>query len=191
MIGQLMGTLRDVGGRWVILDGSGVGWSVTPTFAATDGADIDVVVSTTWREGSGPEFWAHLDVDTRDTFEALCAVHGVGPSIAAAVISGLGPTGLFDAVTASDTAAFGPVKGVGPKLAARIVADVVLPEHISGSGNGVAPVSVVVSDELAVALVDLGFDANAVNDAVSAVRSELTDAGDDELLAAALTRLAS
>lgn len=195
MIGYLEGTLKRAGDRWVIVDRSGVGWAVTPTFAATDGDDVEVWVSTTWRETTGPDLFAHADLDGRDTFEALCAVHGVGPSTAAAITTELSPAGLAAAVAASDVAQFKPVRGVGPKLAKRIIDDVVLPERIL-EGDGAtaaiaAPEPARPADELAAALVDLGFEADRSENVIAEVRSELPGGTDDQLLAEAISRLAA
>lgn len=195
MIGYLEGTLKSAGDRWVIVDRSGVGWSVTPTFDADNGAHVEVWITTTWREASGPDFWAHTDVDGRDTFEALCAVHGVGPATAASITTTLGPAGLAGAVANGDVTPFKPVRGVGPKVAARILADVKLPERILTGAGVAAPaaprVAQAPADELAAALVGLGFDAERSEIVVAEVRSVNPDGGEEELLAAALALLAA
>ena len=189
MIGELRGVLHDVGGRWVLRDGSGVGWAVSPTFTPDAGAEVTLVVTTVWRESSGPELWAHADVGGRDVFEALCAVHGVGPAIAGAIVRSLGPGGVVAAVSRRDAGAFGPVRGVGPKMAGRILTDVVLPESVAAD-DAVVGGTVGDGDELTAALVDLGFGVDDARTAVARARSVEPGAGDEVVLGAALAELA-
>lgn len=196
MIGYLEGTLKSAGDRWVVVDRSGVGWAVTPTFEPTDGEHVEVWVTTTWRETTGPDLWAHADIDGRDTFEALCAVHGVGPATAASITSTLGAAGLAAAVAAGDVTPFKPVRGVGPKVASRILADVKLPDRIlDGAGHVAAPAppqpAALPTDELAVALVGLGYDPEEASSVIAEVRGANPSGTDDALLAEALARLAA
>jgi Holliday junction DNA helicase RuvA len=186
MIGELRGTVADSGGRWVLRDAAGVGWAISLTFPAADGDDLTVYVTTVWRESTGPELWAHNSLVDRDMFEALCSVHGVGPSIAGSIIRSLGAAGVADAVHRSDSSPFRPVRGVGPKMAGRIISDVELPESARTCG-GAGPVGI--HDELTTALVDLGFAQEDAQAAVAAVRAADPDATDEAVLGAALASL--
>jgi Holliday junction DNA helicase RuvA len=57
----------------------------------------------------------------RETFETLLSVHGVGPTMAIAVLSTHSPHALVDIVASADLAALTTVPGVGRKTAERIV----------------------------------------------------------------------
>lgn len=180
-----------MGGRWVVCDTAGVGWKITPTFTPSPNTEITVLVTTTWREGTGPELWAHPDTDHRDVFEALCSVQGVGPAIAAQITAALGPAGVAAAVVSADPGRFREVRGVGPKVSSRIIAEVVLPQRIvelASSETGIAAPAV--PDELAAALVDLGYDPQIAEAAVAHARSTLPDCDDGEILASALRAIA-
>lgn len=186
MIGWLSGTLREVGhGEFVVVDRSGVGWAVNLTGAAEPGAAVEGPVSTIWRESSGPEFWLHDTVDTKAMFDALCAVRQVGPSVAAAALRGFGAAGLAAVLTNGDVDAFKPVRGVGPKMAERLIAEVKIPETVEPD-----PEMIVVGDELAGALTELGFAEDAAVTALTAVRERLGEGGsEEEILAAAIQEL--
>ncbi len=136
--------------------------------------------------------------DERRCFESLIAAHGVGPSVALALLSIHSPVALRRAVATDDTAALTLVPGVGAKTASRLLIelksrldfDLDLPELVS-VGNGAhrrrsrsRPSS---RSEVRVALAGLGYGAEEVRDAVG----RLPDDGPlDELLRSALRYLA-
>lgn len=59
----------------------------------------------------------------RDLFRLLLKVRGVGPTMALAILSGLSPDELIEAVLAGDAAALTRAKGVGKKTADQILLD--------------------------------------------------------------------
>jgi holliday junction DNA helicase RuvA len=59
--------------------------------------------------------------DERDCFELLLGAHGVGPSVALALLSVLSPSALRRAVLSEDEGALTLVPGIGKKTAARLV----------------------------------------------------------------------
>ena len=63
--------------------------------------------------------FAHAD--ERRCFEALLGAHGVGPSLALAILSALSPAALSTAVLEDDLATLCLVPGVGKKTAARLL----------------------------------------------------------------------
>ena len=62
-------------------------------------------------------------LNERRCFEALIAAHGVGPSLALAVLSSLHPDSLVRAVIDGDLDVSVLVPGIGRKTAARLVLD--------------------------------------------------------------------
>ena len=64
--------------------------------------------------------FAHAD--ERRCFEALLGAHGVGPSLALAILSALSPAALSTAVLEDDVDTLCLVPGVGKKTAARLAA---------------------------------------------------------------------
>ncbi len=126
MIGSLRGTLleRPSLGE-VIIEVHGVGYRVSvPTSVLASlaglGSEVFLHVHTHVREGAIVLFgFAHAD--ERRCFEALLGAHGVGPSLALAILSSMSPAALSTAVLEDDIEALCLVPGVGKKTAARLL----------------------------------------------------------------------
>ncbi|HRE03519.1 MAG TPA: helix-hairpin-helix domain-containing protein, partial [Ilumatobacteraceae bacterium] len=61
--------------------------------------------------------------DERTTFQVLIATHGVGPSLAMAILGTHTPSALVDIVAATDAASLTLVPGVGKKTAERLMVE--------------------------------------------------------------------
>ena len=61
--------------------------------------------------------------EERDLFRVLLSAQGVGPKMALAVLSTLGPGEVREAVRQEDVASFTRVNGVGKKTAQRLILD--------------------------------------------------------------------
>ena len=178
----------------MLLEVGGVGYriTVTPTTAYRLGEESDdevfVHVHHHIREADQALF-GFLDRSERTCFEALLSAHGVGPSLALAVLGVHGPDDLAKVVAVDDVAALCLVPGIGKKTAARLLVDLKgtldLPvDGVPAAGNGGGPRLALT--EVQEALGGLGYSPEEV-------RSVLADlAGDDsaDLLREALRRLA-
>jgi Holliday junction DNA helicase RuvA len=170
MIGYLRGTAR--GAR--VVEVGGVGYVVSCPQPLTAGELTELHVVTVVREDA-INLYGFSTEEERGVFEALTKVTGVGPSIALALIGGLGTAAIADAVRRRDLKALGGVKGVGAKVAEKIVTLCKLPEGTGGEGRG---------QELVKALTGLGFERPI---ATEAVRTALDDEGEDATEATLLT----
>lgn len=107
----------------------------------------------------------------RDTFEMLIGVHGVGPSLAMAILAVHAPGALADIVATNDLAAMSTVPGVGKKTAERLVIELrnrLLPSgSLPGEGGG-APSTV---SDVREALASLGYSSDEIREALSALDS--------------------
>lgn len=128
MIGWLRGRLllADVDGE-VLLDVGGVGYRVTlPSsvlaVVGDAGAEVELYVHTHVREDA-LVLYGFRTLAERRCFEVLLGAHGVGPSLALAVLGVLGPDGLARALAEDDLDALCAVSGVGRKTAARLLLD--------------------------------------------------------------------
>ncbi|MCH2306833.1 MAG: Holliday junction branch migration protein RuvA [SAR202 cluster bacterium] len=65
--------------------------------------------------------YGFLNEESRDLFEVLLNVNGVGPRHALGIMSSLTPEDLATAVEIGDVGAFGTVSGIGKKIASRII----------------------------------------------------------------------
>ena len=200
MIGSLRGRMLHRGAGEVLVEVAGIGYAVvvSPTTAVALG-----------EVGDEAFVWVHHHVredtetlygfGTRDekvTFEALLGAHGVGPSMALAILSVHAPPALVRILADDDVAALCLVPGVGKKTAARLLVELKsrldIPDTgVVPSGNGgtvvVAGERTAVSD-VREALAGLGYSP----DEIRAATAEMTDVGDaSALLRQALQRLAS
>ena len=107
MIGSLRGRLLELfGDGEVLIEVGGVGYRVivTPTTAVRRGdvgGDVFVHVHHHIREAD-QTLYGFLERDERTCFEALLSAHGVGPSLALAVLEVHGPVGLARRLAAAD-----------------------------------------------------------------------------------------
>ena len=200
MIGLLRGkvALRSAEGE-VIIDVGGVGYrvAVTPATAAAlmvggTSNEATLFIHTHVREDA-IVLYGFVHDDERRCFEVLLGSHGVGPSLALAIMAVLSPASLSTAVLEDDLDMLCTVPGVGRKTAARLVIELKsrldLPDlslEIPGSsGSGTSRTS---RSEARAALAELGYAADEIRGALDGLRD---DVGVEEMLRLALRELAS
>ena len=125
MIGSLRGAVLERGtDSEVLLEVGGVGYfvTVTPrTLAELEpGANVFVYVHHHIREDAQTLF-GFLRREERATFQVLIGTHGVGPSMAMAILGTHTPSALIDIVASADNASLCMVPGVGKKTAERLL----------------------------------------------------------------------
>jgi Holliday junction DNA helicase RuvA len=192
VIGSLRGTVaaRGPGGE-VVLEVGGVGYRVSvPTGTAAvlaTGGEVFLHVHTHVREDAIVLYGFAHDEERR-SFEALLGAHGVGPSLALAVLSALSPAALTSAVLEGDVDTLCAVPGIGRKTAARLVLDLKsrleLPEAVPVAAGGAGSARA----EARAALSELGYGPEEIRRALDGRRD---DVGVEELLRLALRDLAS
>jgi Holliday junction DNA helicase RuvA len=133
------------------------------------GAELSLYAVTVVREDAFKLF-GFSQTEEKDLFNLLVQVKGIGPKVAIALLGGLKPADLKNAIAREDSAWISTVPGVGKKTADRIVLE--LKDKVGPvSDSGDAPISGVdeqlLSDVLS-ALANLGYQASqgrkAVND---------------------------
>lgn len=127
MIGSLRGTLLDRTFGEVLIEVAGVGYRVTVTPNTSIrlgelGAGVFVHIHHHVREDA-VTLYGFATKDERQCFEALIGAHGVGPSLALAILSVHSPSELRVALAADDVAALCLVPGVGKKTATRLLVE--------------------------------------------------------------------
>jgi holliday junction DNA helicase RuvA len=200
VIGLLRGkvVLRSAEGE-VLVDVSGVGYrvAVTPSTAvalttAGSGAEATLFIHTHVREDAIVLYGFRHD-DERRCFEVLIGSHGVGPSLALAIMAVLSPASLSTAILEDDLDMLCTVPGVGRKTAARLVIELKsrldLPdlslETAGASGGSTSRTS---RSEARAALAELGYAPEEIRGALDGLRD---DVGVEEMLRLALRELAS
>jgi Holliday junction DNA helicase RuvA len=119
--------------------------------------------------------------DERDVFEAVQTVSGIGPRLALAMLAVHTPEGLRRAVATEDLGALQRVPGIGRKGAQRIVLELAdrLGAPTTVSSSGVTTARADRRSEVVDALVGLGWNAKAAEEAVGTVVP--ADAGEVEV----------
>lgn len=203
MIGSLRGTVLARSSADVLIEVAGVGYrcQVTPTTAARLGeGDAEVLLFTHHhiREDAQTLFGFPTD-DERQLFEVLLGTHGIGPSLALAILAALTPDELIRAIADDDDGALCLISGVGKKTAARLILELKPKvEVLAASFGGVAAVSAAVETapgathsgamaDLRAALAELGYTPDEIRMATKAVDP---NAGIGDMLRQALSALA-
>jgi Holliday junction DNA helicase RuvA len=133
------------------------------------------------------------DEDEKALFELVQTASGVGPKLAQAMLAVLSPDGIRSAIAADDVKTLTKVPGIGQKGAQRIILE--LKDRVgapTGGRSAAAPAAGAAPwrDQVAQALVGLGYNAKDADKAVDAVEDHAGDAPDiSQLLRAALRTL--
>lgn len=192
MIGQLRGALIDKRPNQVVIDVNGVGYQVQiplSTFAALGAlhAETTLLIHTHLREDQ-IALYGFLTARERQCFELLISASGVGPALALKILSGMSLEELVPAIRKGDVVQLKRIPGVGQKTAERMVVelrDKLAAIDVSESGKPVTRSQV--ESDVTSALVNLGYDARAVEKTIELVRGQGADF--DSLLKAALQKL--
>lgn len=199
MIASLTGEVLTARLDSVVVEVGGVGLLVhtTPATAAAarPGESMRLATSLVVREDSLTLF-GFADDDERALFEQVQTVSGVGPRLALAMLAVHPPQQLATAIAGGDVKALTKVPGIGKKGAERIVLEL-RDKVVSASGDGgqAAPQPVVPAtaggDQVAEALIGLGWSAKQAEDAVAkvAARPEAEGANTPTVLRLALREL--
>lgn len=179
MIGSLRGTvLERPGDSTVLIEAGGVGYlvTVTPrTFGELEPTSSAYLHIHHHIREDAQTLFGFLDRIERDTFETLLSVHGVGPSMAIAVLSTHAPQTLIDIVASSDIASLTTVPGVGRKTAERIIMELKDKLHLPVLDTGDSPTASVAAN-VRDALIGLGYSADEIRDALRNVPKEASEA---------------
>ncbi|MES0825954.1 Holliday junction branch migration protein RuvA [Ruegeria sp. SCP11] len=164
------------------------------------------------------QLYGFLSLIEKEWHRLLCSVQGVGAKVSLAILSALGPDGVSRAIALGDWGAVKAAKGVGPKTAQRIVLDlkdkapgvmamggtvteamdgpelevVELVEPTPAPKRAVKPASgaAAASAGALSALSNLGYGPSDAASAVAEAAASLPDAGEADLIRAALKLLA-
>lgn len=196
MIASVRGTVLRAGLDRLVVEVGGIGVLVhtTPATAAAShpGRSSTLATSLVVREDSLTLFGFATERE-REMFETLQSVSGVGPRLALAMLSVMGPDDLALALGGGDVATLTKVPGIGRKSAERLVLELRDRLGAQGATSATAPQSLGIApwrDQVAEALVGLGWSARQAADAVDAVSAQVGEHPEvSEVLRAALQRL--
>ncbi len=184
MIVQLTGTLVELTASVAVLDVSGVGYelgisSVTAASMPEVGTPgVTLLTRLVVREDSMTLF-GFSTREERALFDRLCAISGVGPKLALAVLSTFTPSALAGVVVAQDSSMMSSVPGVGKKLASRLLLELESvfakdPTFVSLAGAASAPARGTISAVAALAGTGVAEDVTAALLAMGFTSEEAT-----------------
>lgn len=194
MIGSLSGEVLDRHGTELIVEVSGIGYrvQVTPDTAAGAQVGSSARLQIHHHRREDAEILYGFDtLEDRRVFETLIGTHGVGPSLALAILSVHSPISLSEAVATDDLGALCLVPGVGRKTATRLLVELKSTLTVTGvelrSGASQPGVVASVRTDVRDALSGLGYGPEEI----ARVLPDLSDDRDTgELLREALKLLA-
>jgi Holliday junction DNA helicase RuvA len=198
LIAHLRGRILEKHPNRIIVEVNGVGYDVSVPLSTfyglgEPGGEIALRIHTHVREDA-LALYGFASLLEQDLFERLIGVSGIGPKLALAVLSGIEPLELVQAIERGDLARLTAIPGVGKKTSERIVLELkdrlphVRPAAIAVGGEPQAPA---LRDDLLSALTNLGYHRPLAEKAVeSALRAAGPDAGFERTLKQALRELA-
>ncbi len=197
MIASVRGTVLASAGTTAIVEVGGVGLqvAVTPAHALElrVGSEASMRTALVVREDE-LALYGFADDDSRELFDLLRGVSGVGPKSAMSVLATLTPAEISTAVAHEDDAAFRKVSGIGPKTAKLIIISLAGKVNIAQSAGGSTVAASSIADNVVTALVGLGWServaTSAVDDAMASAEGNERDSV-QLLLRSALTTLGS
>ena len=181
MISSLRGTVLHAESALVVIETGGVGLSVfvpgDVAHTAVVGEQLQLHTSLIVREDALTLF-GFSDRDELEIFGQLLSVTGVGPKSALGVLSHLTVDQIAEAVTAEDDAPFRRVSGIGPKTAKLIVVQLAgkVQPRVASAPAGAPATATATVEQVAAALVGLGWSEKVAAEAAAQSAEDATDA---------------
>jgi Holliday junction DNA helicase RuvA len=182
MISLLNGTVRSIHSDRLVVEVGGFGLSVlvTPstTTQVTLGSQVQLFTSLVVREDSLTLF-GFVNEESRTLFELVQTVSGIGPKVALSILGALSPEDLGRAISQEDIGAIEKVPGIGRKGAQRMILELKGKLSDLSSSQQYKGHQPAWREQLASALVSLGFSPKESDSAISEVVSQLQSDGVD------------
>ena len=204
MIAHLSGTLLSKQATSVILDVAGVGYEVSiplSTFYELEdpGSNVQLRIYTHVREDA-LQLYGFKTARERELFLRLISVSGIGPKLGITLLSGMSAEEMITSIRNNNLAKLTLIPGVGRKTAERLVME--LRDKVASLAAGVdedlgvtaEAASVPTEDSMRAdalsALLNLGYQRNAAEKAVTAALGENDEVSVESILRASLRKLA-
>jgi Holliday junction DNA helicase RuvA len=174
MIAHLRGKLLAKHPNQAIVEAGGVGYDVTisvPTYSdlPTVGGEVALHVHTHVREDIIALYGFLLSSEKR-LFEKLITVSGIGPKLAITILSGMAAAEMVNAIRSNDIARLTRIPGIGKKTAERMVLELRDKMTIEKAGEiPAAPAMSPIEEDVLSALMNLGYQRTAAENALAAV----------------------
>lgn len=184
-------------GTFVTMEAAGVGYLLEVPerdFANTTVNETEnrkFYVLLTHREDA-MSLYGFLNKETRDIFQILLSVSGVGAKMAIALLNEFDACDVISLVIDGNSKELTRAKGVGPKLAQKIIfelKDKLMKTELPRTSKTSIPQNPAIDDTQAV-LLSLGYEEKEIEDAISKILPTIQDSSNsEEVLRKALTCL--
>ena len=182
MISLINGIVRSLTLDRAVVEVGGVGLSISITPATSAalniGAPAQFFTSLVVREDS-LTLYGFLDDDVKSLFELVQTVSGIGPKVALSIVAALSPSQLGIAIAQEDISAIEKVPGIGRKGAQRLILELKGKISDFGTSNKIAHHQPAWREQLASALISLGFSAKESDNAITTVVNQISEEGGD------------
>lgn len=184
-------------GTYLTTEVSGVGYLLEITDRDFNSVSINEdkpqkIYSLLTHREDAMSLYGFLNKETRDIFQILLSVSGVGAKMALALLNEFDACDVITLVIDGNFKELTRAKGVGPKLAQKIILelkDKLIKTELPKSASESMPQTQAISDTQAV-LLSLGYEENEINDALKKVMPTIAnDSNSEEVLRKALTTL--
>ncbi|MEZ6331316.1 MAG: Holliday junction branch migration protein RuvA [Candidatus Saccharimonadales bacterium] len=178
MIALLEGTIVEHIDDQVIITCGGVGYGALVTSEDYGrlpvGKSARLYIYEHIREQSH-DLFGFIDISSKELFEILLSVNGVGPKMALAIMSVAPSTEVRKAIAEGNMALLKAANGVGKRVAERIIVDLKEKVGYASSDEGVYNgLNTLVSDEAVDALISLGYTTLDAQRALVGIDTSLT-----------------
>ena len=184
-------------GTYLTIEVSGVGYLLEITdrdfdlVSVSDDKTIKIYSFMTHREDA-MSLYGFVNKETRDIFQILLSVSGVGAKMALALLNEFDACDVISLVIDGNFKELTRAKGVGPKLAQKIILelkDKLIKTELPKTTSKSMPQTQALSDTQAV-LLSLGYEEDEIEDALNKVLPTIADdSNSEEVLRKALTTL--
>ena len=184
-------------GTYLTIEVSGVGYLLEISDRDFDSISINedkpqkIYTMLTHREDS-MSLYGFLNKETRDIFQILLSVSGVGAKMAIALLNEFDACDVISLVIEGNFKELTRAKGVGPKLAQKIILelkDKLIKTELPKTATSSIPQSQAIIDTQAV-LLSLGYNENEIETALKNVMPAITEnSNSEDVLRKALTTL--
>jgi holliday junction DNA helicase RuvA len=172
MIALLTGRIAYKSPAFIILDVGGVGYRVQIPFSTyydlpDEGGNVSLTIYTHVKEDA-INLYGFRTPTEKDFFQLLLSASGIGPKMGKDILSNIQVEELGQAIVRGDLARLSAIPGIGRKTAERLVLELkekVLKLDVSPPTRegGRSAISAGIKDDVASALVNLGYKETVVN----------------------------
>jgi Holliday junction DNA helicase RuvA len=180
MIATLTGEIKAISLDRAVVEVGGVGLSVNITQSTASHLNLGTMVtfhtSLVVREES-LTLYGFLTSESKQLFEQVQTVSGIGPKVALSILGSLTPEDLASAIASENIAAIERVPGIGRKGAQRLILELKGKLSDLSDGGQLTSHQPIWREQLTSALISLGFAPKDSDRAITTVVNELQGDG--------------